>query len=221
MSLRTSKTHHHQHHNARSLRGASPARVASIRPNVAYRERDPSSSNRSSRFGAPEDWHEPRGRDRVAYLAHPAGAGFIHPVTVDEVCERLAQLPKQFTRGIEVVQFSTMTHKRQLFPLYGMQWGPNIYLYPVEQSLVEIHRRPPTPQQRVEARMFGGQWSPLGGEWRLTWTEETIRDFYLNNVLIHEVGHVNDLRNTNTAARERYANWFATEYGFRASRGRR
>ncbi len=111
-----------------------------------------------------------------------------------------------------------MTRKRQLFPCYGMQWGTAVYLYPMEDSLVEHYRRPPTPQQQIEARMYGGQWSHDGSLWRLTWTEETIRDFYLNNVLIHEVGHVNDERNTNSQNRERYANWFAIEYGYRASR---
>lgn len=114
-----------------------------------------------------------------------------------------------------------MTRKRQLFPLYGMQWGPNVYLYPMEASLVETYRKPPTPEQLIEARMFGGVWSQSGREWRLTWTPGAIRDFYLNNVLIHEIGHVIDQRNMNSVARERYANWFATEYGFRASRGRR
>ena len=59
------------------------------------------------------------------------------------------------------------------------------------------------------------------GEWTLTWTPENLKDFYLNNVLIHEIGHVLDKRNTRTADRERYANWFAIEYGYRASRGRK
>ena len=113
-----------------------------------------------------------------------------------------------------------MTRKRRLFPLYGMQWGPNVYLYPIEASLTETFLRPPRPEQQVEARMFGGRWQQTGTEWKLIWTPETIRDFYLNNVLIHEVGHVNDTRNTNAHKREQYAIWFATEYGYRASRGR-
>jgi hypothetical protein len=66
--------------------------------------------------------------------------------------------------------------------------------------------------------MFGGVWSVQGGLWKLSWTLATIRDFYLNNVLIHEVGHVNDERNTSSRDRERYANWFAIEYGYRAAR---
>jgi hypothetical protein len=69
--------------------------------------------------------------------------------------------------------------------------------------------------------MFGGKWEQEGRRWRLVWTEKAIRDFYLNNVLIHEIGHTIDDRNSSFQDRERFANWFAVEYGYRASRGRR
>jgi hypothetical protein len=154
----------------------------------------------------------------VQYVVQPPGDGYRHAVSADEVRERLARLPKAFTRQLDVVQMSAMTRKRQLFPCYGMQWGSAVYLYPIEDSLVEIYHRPPTPQQRIEAGMYGGEWSQEGNIWKLTWTDETIRDFYLNNVLIHEVGHLNDARNANSRDRERFANWFAIEYGYRATR---
>lgn len=154
-------------------------------------------------------------------MYEPAGKQFFHPVTVAEVRERLAALPARLTENLEVVQFSAMTAKRHRFPCYGMQWGSAVYLYPIEESLVELSFRPPTPAQLVEARMYGGIWSHDRNGWRLTWTHDTIRDFYLNNVLIHEVGHLNDPRNTNQEDRERYANWFAIEHGYRVSRGRR
>ncbi len=172
-------------------------------------------------FNAPEIWHEPTGADETRYIVHPPRNGFIHPVTVDEVAERLSQLPSRFTHGLEVVQFSSLTRKRGLFPCYGMQWGVAIYLYPIDETLEELYVRPPTPQQRIEAEMYGGRWAPDGNLWILSWTEETIKDYYLNNILIHELGHHNDHRNTNFDARERYANWFAIEYGYRASRGLR
>jgi hypothetical protein len=216
MSSKMSKTHHQQ----RSVRRALHQTAGGvIRPAVAYRQRR-QQEEISSHFCAPETWHEPQQRNQTDFIVQPAGEGYIHPVTVDDVRARLAQLPNQIARQVEVVQFSTMTRKRQLFPLYGMQWGPNVYLYPIEESLTETFVRPPKPDQLIEARMFGGQWSQEGREWKLTWTPETIRDFYLNNVLIHEVGHVIDTRNTNTHKREQYAIWFATEYGYRASRGR-
>ena len=56
-----------------------------------------------------------------------------------------------------------------------------------------------------------------GTEWQLVWTEATIKDFYLNNILIHELGHLLDNRNTSYTDRERYAEWFAIEHGLKKS----
>jgi hypothetical protein len=191
-----------------------------IRPAAAYRRRG-DLGLRSTDFSAPETWHEPTGLTQAKYVIQPAGTGFVHPVTPEEIQSRLGELTPSLVAPLEVVQLSTMTRKRKLFPCYGMQWGPNVYLYPIEESLVEVYSRAPKPEQLIEAKMFGGVWSQHGKQWHLTWTEAAIKDFYLNNVLIHELGHVLDTRNTNADARERYAIWFATEYGYRASRGRR
>ncbi len=192
-----------------------------MRPAAAYRQRGAANQQATSGFTAPETWHEPRENGKLRYVVKRAGANYQHAVTVAEVRERLLQLPPQFVEPLEVIQFSPMTNKRKLFPCYGMQWGANVYLYPIEASLVERYYRPPTPEQIVEAKMYGGVWSEAEGYYLLTWTPQAIKDFYLNNVLIHEIGHVLDHRNTNQDQRERFANWFATEYGFRATRGRR
>jgi hypothetical protein len=111
-----------------------------------------------------------------------------------------------------------MTRKKRRSPCYGMQWGSTIYLYPIEESLVESFADPPKPAQRVEAAMYGAVWQLAGGRWQLVWTEDSIRDFYLNNVLIHELGHILDNRNSRPLDRERFAEWFAIEHGYKASR---
>ena len=204
----------------RSVRTPSRTSHRDLRPVAAFRQRGWQADVETEVFSAPETWHPAaeNAPTRTRYRVQPPGGGFRHAVTVEEVRERLAKLPAQFTRGLEVVQFSAMTRKRQLFPCYGMQWGTSVYLYPMEESLVELYRHPPTPQQQIEARMYGGRWVNDGKLWRLSWSEQSIKDFYLNNVLIHEVGHANDARNTNSQNRERFANWFAIEYGYRATR---
>lgn len=199
--------------------GPSHRERHAVRPNVAYRQRG--DRTRSSEFGAAEVWHPPLGRTTPEVLTQAPGEGYLHAVSAQEIRERLSQLPHDITSQIEVIQLSQMTRKRGLFPLYGMQWGANIYLYPIEAGLVELYTRPPHPQQQIEAKMFGGEWHEEEGYWQLSWTLESLKDFYLNNVLIHEVGHVIDQRNTSFRDRERFANWFAIEYGYRASRHRR
>ena len=61
---------------------------------------------------------------------------------------------------------------------------------------------------------------PAPGTWTLTWSEQAAQDFYLNNILIHELGHLVDDRNTDYMDRERYAEWFAVHYGYLHSGGR-
>jgi hypothetical protein len=69
--------------------------------------------------------------------------------------------------------------------------------------------------------MYGAQWEETGPtSWTLTWSEQAAQDFYLNNILIHELGHLVDDRNTGYMERERYAEWFAVQYGYLASGGR-
>jgi len=168
----------------------------------------------------PEQWYEPQEQmtGRFSVIVQPAGNGYRHVVTEDDVRRRLAQLPEWMTKPLQVVQLSQMTRKKRRSPCYGMQWGSTIYLYPIEETLVESFCQPPKPAQRVEAAMYGARWLSQRGQWQLLWTEGAIRDFYLNNVLIHELGHILDSRNTNHRDRERYAEWFALEMGYKASR---
>jgi hypothetical protein len=170
----------------------------------------------------PEDWHEPTGKGNgYKIVVQPPGDGFRHILTPVDIRQRLSQFPPHMLANLEVVQLSRMTRKKQSFPCYGMQWGSSLYLYPIEVALAEYYHAPPTPAQRNEARMYGGQWlQEPSGAWKLEWTEETIRDFYLNNILIHELGHLVDDRNTGYMARERYAEWFSLEFGYRHSQAR-
>jgi hypothetical protein len=168
----------------------------------------------------PERWYEPSEQTagRFSVIVQTAGDGYRHVVTEEDVRRRLAQLPKSMTQPLQVVQLSQMTRKKRRAPCYGMQWGSAIYLYPIEESLIETFAQPPKPAQRLEATMYGAQWLNNYGQWQLVWTEEAIRDFYLNNVLIHELGHILDQRNTSHRDRERFAEWFALEMGYKASR---
>lgn len=170
-----------------------------------------------------EDWHEPTGKTGTGYriIVQEPGEGYRHVVTPDEIRQRLSLLPSYMLQSLEVIQLSELTRKKKRFPCYGMQWGNAVYLYPMEAEFVEYFGRPPRPSQWNEARMYGGRLvddSPNG--WRLIWTEQALKDFYLNNVLIHELAHLLDDRNSNYVDRERYAEWFAIRYGYQSPQRR-
>ena len=170
-------------------------------------------------FAPPENWHEPSSRRRhYRVIVQPPGEGYRHVVTAAEIREHLSALPQEFLQPLEIIQLSAMTRKKQSLPCYGMQWGAALYLYPMEESLVEYFDQPPRPSQVIEARMYGGRLIEQGATaWKLVWSEAAIRDFYLNNILIHELGHLLDNRNSSYVDRERFAEWFALRYGRRPS----
>jgi len=174
-------------------------------------------------YSPPETWHEPKlamsRRDPYAFriVVQPPGEGYQHVLTPAEIRSRLRQLPPQFVAPLQVVQLSRMTRKKERFPCYGMQWGNALYLYPIETDLVECHYRQPKPNQVAEAAMYGGRWVHEDGLWKLRWTDAALKDFYLNNILMHELGHLLDERNSGYRDRERYAEWFALHYGYKQS----
>jgi hypothetical protein len=172
-------------------------------------------------FAPPEDWYEPTDRTNYRIVVQQPGEGYRHVVTPEQIRARLARDPQHFLRELEVIQLSKMTRKKQSFPCYGMQWGNALYLYPIEESFVEHYDSPPRPNLVNETRMYGAQWDETGpGTWTLTWSEGAAQDFYLNNILIHELGHLVDNRNSGYMERERYAEWFAVQYGYLSSGGR-
>ena len=176
--------------------------------------------NQKYPFAPPENWYEPTEERSVGYkiIEQAPGPGYVHVVTPHEIRDRLSQLPDSMIEPLETVQLSRMTRKKQSLPCYGMQWGSTLYLYPIEKGFVEYYSRPPRPSQITEAKMFGARWiQGAPDEWRLVWTEPALKDYYLNNILIHELGHLLDDRNNSYVDRERYAEWFAIEHGYKKS----
>jgi hypothetical protein len=145
------------------------------------------------------------------------GSDFHHPVTMCEVLERLTQLPREITGRIGVrLDHLSMPHLRSpSLPAYGMQWGSAVYLLPIEASRIEKYPVLPSVIYRQELEKFGAQWkwNRDTDQWECHWSKEALRIFYLENVLIHEIGHLLDNRNTSVRKHEAFANAFADHYG--------
>lgn len=204
----------------RQIKNVNASRRARVRE-YAKARRTITGGNQDNLFDAPETWYEPTGQPGYRIVPLDPGTEYVHLVTPDQVRSRLARMPRQFLKGLEVVQLSTMTRKKCHLPCYGLQWGCAIYLYPFHESMEEHFFSPPPRQLVIETRMYGGRWvqSPPG-LWRLIWTEASARDYQLNNVLIHELGHMVDTWNSRSIDQERYAEWFAIEYGYLKTGGR-
>lgn len=148
-----------------------------------------------------------------AFYIEPAGEGRYHVLSVDEILERLDRLPKSHLRNLHTIVLPCMTKKRRRMHLYGLQWGGTIYLYPSRTELRQELNGPPYPNEHIEFEKYGGKVIQEGADWYIQWTKESIKHFYLENILVHELAHVYDRKNTRSVDRERFAEGYVLKYG--------
>jgi hypothetical protein len=186
---------------------------------LGYRNhlRSPKTSKKKDGYANSLEWYEPNedANGTVRVVEKEPGKNYFHAVSEKEVGARLQSLSATFLKGLQVVELSTMARKRQNSNIIGTQWGSTIYLFPVHESCVDEIIQPPPPQYVQEIQKYGARLREReGGKCNIHWTREQLRDYYLNNVFMHELGHIHDDRNKSYVDRERYANWFADHYGY-------
>lgn len=156
---------------------------------------------------------EPNGR--LHFKVEQPGPGYFHPLTKDDVRQRLASLPQAFLANLHTVYMPRMTRKRKTLNIYGLQYGYVIYLYPMPDSMTEDLGQEIKPLHRIEAVKAGAVVTDGNGSCKLQWTKDSLRTFYRDNILIHELGHTIDEKNTKEIDRERFAEEFVIKWGRR------
>ncbi len=131
-------------------------------PVLAYRQRGPIPEQGVGGDGPGEIWHEARGDGRTRFSLPPCGRRLRAPGDGRRGSRAAGRTPRRVHRQTGSCAVQPDDAQADPLPCYGMQWGAAVYLYPVEENYVEKYVRPPTPQQRIEARMFGGVWSRQG-----------------------------------------------------------
>lgn len=152
--------------------------------------------------------------------------GFHRPFSTQDVAEVLSQVPSDYLRGLAAVFIlgGTAKQKRAHRIVYGMYHSDRIYLHPLaEHHLKQVWTPAPKPSVAREYTRFGAAFAQESGKWVLRFTPESLRLFYLYDVLLHEVGHhvEQHARPRSVNASERYATWFANYQSLKLLRGDR
>lgn len=151
--------------------------------------------------------------DGIYFHVEPAGKGFFHVLSVEEILDRINQQPHSHLNGIHCVVLPRMTRKRQRLNIYGLAWGSTVYLYPSPEDRLHVYENDIPNVYRVEARKYGAKIIEEGNTKAVQWTDESLRHYYLENVLLHELAHTYDCRNTRLKDREAFAEAYVQKYG--------
>lgn len=160
---------------------------------------------------------------RLPVFARPLATDFVRPCSVNDVVTVLVSVPPRCLSELGGVYLMAGTTKqsRARVLTHGMYFRDRVYLFPVPaRRLVDGWpcSSKPTDIQKLVA--FGATVSPSPRRGvTVTFDEESLRRFYLFDVLLHELGHHVDRQRTSGDA-ERYARWFAEfQYAQLPSRG--
>lgn len=157
----------------------------------------------------------------IPIYERPLNNLFYRPYSVENIHRILSLIPAEFLQELNGVYILGGTKKQEKSANSLYRYGcydpnnQNIYLHPYPRKLLqETYRKKPKPSKLQEFTRAGIEFVATKGGWNLEWTEDGLKYFYMYDVLLHEIGHHVDRENThkNTAASERYAEWFAIEY---------
>jgi hypothetical protein len=130
----------------------------------------------------------------VHFFERPCPAGWVYPCTLEDIVQRLAQLPEEDLEGLWAVGLAPATRKDgETDGRYYFGQQPTIHLFSYPNTL-RFKLRAHTRQGDIERglaiqRQYGMEVEREGSRYVCVWTAENLRRFMVEHVLLHEVGH--------------------------------
>lgn len=158
----------------------------------------------------------------LTILTEPVNDKFVMPINENDIKSAFQKVPSEFLNELKGVVLLSGSNKQartsssQLF-CYGCYYFGVIFIFPFPKNKMHsTSKHLPPPHIQREYERAGITYEFRDKKWHKEFSLNSLHHFYLNDVLMHELGHHVDRGNKKTHNKsERYAEWFATEYGFR------
>lgn len=147
---------------------------------------------------------------------------FVFPITKKDLLSSLEKVPAQFVEGIRAVLVLSGSRKQitvmKKLLMFGEYWRECVFLHPYPKVLMHrIFDKKPNPNVIREYQRAGAKVTAQRTGIEIRFDKRSLKTFYLNDVLMHEIGHHNGLPAGRKPGkrREAFARWFVSEYGYR------
>ena len=139
------------------------------------------------------------GQETPIFIVENTSRDFYFPVTIDEIKETLKKLPKEHTKYLTHIWLDKVKKSEYLKgeTLQGQFiCGSNIYLIklyavPSDNKMLFGQSKPTTKQLNFYKKYCTDLIHNKNG-WYLQWTTENYKKYYLEKLLLHEIGHCVD-----------------------------
>lgn len=150
---------------------------------------------------------------KVRYIIDPLPKGCVYPCSIEDIRAKFKELSPEMFRNVSVIHLCNQVKMNSEVDAHIYD-GSHIRIYPVPEKLRSNYGgRKPNPASAQERLEFGAYWRKIEGEWWLCWDKDSLRDYVLNHVLLHEVGHSLDDVYYGANRGEEFAEAFAHRVG--------
>lgn len=153
----------------------------------------------------------------IGLYERPLHPEFIRPCSIADVIEMLNKIPHEFLIGLRGIYLlgGTAKQKRGGDPIDGVYDYIDFKIYLaawLKRDFVLSGPQLPPPHAMSEYKRAGVKIERVKGGWECHFDEQSLRRYYLESVLLHEIGH-HVARNENKSYRknENFADWMAIE----------
>lgn len=150
---------------------------------------------------------------RIRFIVDPLPKGFVYPCTIEDIREKLESLPPDTLRNVSAIHLCNQVKMNPGVDAHNYD-GSLIRIYPVPEKLRWYYgRRKPNPAVAQERLEFGAYWQKIENQWFLCWDKDSLKEYVLSHILLHEIGHSLDNVYYGTSRGEKFAEAFACHLG--------
>lgn len=144
---------------------------------------------------------------------------FFFPISVEEALTAIKALPNNAHKGITHIwlrRFKKSEFEKGKLPLAELIWGSGvrvIILYPFPKNMImNFGVQKPSNRRINELAKWNTGLKKEKNKWVMEWELESLREYYVSNLLYHEVGHHVDQYYREYKKSEEFANQYAIQH---------
>ncbi len=136
---------------------------------------------------------------------------YYHPCNPTDYLEVLNRLPAHQTEDVKGIILRRTPKRDSKLGIDAWRRYSCVIMnaFPVSNTFTFTYK--PKESEVKFYKPFCERWREESGTWYLEWKPEEARRFYLYQVFLHELGHINDWSKTSQTKRENYADSFARD----------
>jgi hypothetical protein len=162
------------------------------------------------------------GRPKPLILKEPVHSSFIMPVSIKDIKKTLKAVPRGFLSGLDAVFLLGGSNKQaKAFSLFrfGTYWKKCIFIHAFPKAFLTVfYENPLKPSFLEEYKRYRIKTKKEFGGISICFTPESLKNYYLGHILMHEMGHHVCGTGKNIKKEEGFAEWFSTQFGYRLFR---